>query len=81
MAGGLGWLWTVVGGRLHWSWVIVCSGFFELGFSVVVDSLWGGCGFQCCGGGFAVDFLLGFFYLSFVALGLAGFWYGFLLAC
>ena len=45
MAGGLGWLWIVAGGRLRWSWVIVCSGFLELGFSVVVDLLWGGCGF------------------------------------
>ena len=48
---------------------------------MVVDLLWGGCGFQCCGGGFAADFFLGFFDLSFVALGLAGFRYGFLLAC
>ena len=28
VAGGLGWLWIVVGGRLRWSCVIVCSGFF-----------------------------------------------------
>ena len=28
-----------------------------------------------------MDFFLGFFKLGFVALGLAGFWYRFLLAC
>lgn len=44
VAGGLGWLWIDVGGRLRWLWVIVCSGFFELRFSVVMDLLWGGCG-------------------------------------
>lgn len=47
-------------------------GFFELEFSVAVNLLWGGCGFQCSGGGFAVDFF------GFCC---CGFWHGFLLAC
>ena len=45
-------------------------GFFELEFSVAVNLLWCGCGFQCSGGGFAVDFFgfvvgfgMGFFWL------------------
>ena len=47
-------------------------GFFELEFSVAVNLLWGGCGFQCSGGGFDVDFF------GFCC---CGFWNGFLLAC
>lgn len=81
VAGGLGWLWIDVGGRLRWLWVIVCSGFFELRFSVVMDLLWGGCGSDAVVVVLLWIFFLGFFDLGFVAVGLARFWYGFLLGC
>lgn len=51
--GGLGWLWVVVcsscgllvvGSSLLWV-------FLDLGFLVVVDLLWGSCGFRCSGAG------------------------------